>query len=36
MGSSSPVNALHQIGAVNIVDIQIAIDAVQGLGCSAN
>jgi len=36
LGNSPAASALHQIGAVNIVDVQIVIDAVGGLGCSAN
>ncbi len=35
-GVASAVNLLHQGSVVNIVDVQIVIDAVLGLGCSAS
>jgi hypothetical protein len=36
LGKQSPANDLNKDGVVNVVDIQIEIDAVLGTGCAAS
>jgi hypothetical protein len=35
LGTQSPANDLNKDGVVNVVDIEIEIDAILGMGCAA-
>jgi hypothetical protein len=35
LGAAKALNDLNHDGAVNVIDVQIVIDAVVGLGCTA-